>query len=159
MSSNPRIVRRKCPDCGAALIASAGIAWMPCSACAIAVNLFRSPVERVRCRRVTARTETSMILPFYRFHANSDERWVPAFHNAGKDAYAMARALERHASALHFDDAPCDVALGRGVEEARDLLVQIAPDMEIELIGVPCSVRGDVATEPVTKTTLRISSS
>ncbi len=148
--SAPRIVRRKCPDCGALLIASSGVAWMPCSACAVAVNLFTTPVARIRCRRV--RREGELVLPFYRFRTASEERWFPAFRNAGKDGYTMAAALARKASALEFTDGPCDVALGRGVEEARALAESAG---EVELIAVPCSVHGDVVTEPLTGTTLR----
>jgi hypothetical protein len=148
MSDAPRIVRRRCPDCGGALIASRGVAWMPCSACAMAVNLFAAPADRIRCRRI--RAEGEVILPFYRF----GESWVPAFRSAGSEAWAMAHALEAIAASLQFADAPCGVALGRDVEEARALLAA-AGDAVAELIAVPCRVHGDVVTEPATRTTLR----
>ncbi|GEM_PF-5730022 len=130
--SAPRVVRRKCPDCGAPLIASSGVAWMPCSACPIAVNLFRTPIERIRCRRVER--EGSKMLPFYRFAEGDDERWIPAFRSAGNEPYAMARELAD--LALTFADGPCALPLGRGVSEARTLL-GVAEDAELELIAVP----------------------
>jgi hypothetical protein len=121
---------------------------MPCSACAVAVNLFAAPADRISCKRV--RAEGEVILPFYRF----GDSWVPAFRNAGSDAYAMAHALETIAASLQFIDAPCGVALGRDVEEARGLLVADA-NVVAELIGVPCRVDGDLVTEPATRKTLR----
>ena len=123
----PRVVARRCPDCGSLLLATAGVRWMTCTACPSALDPFALPVERLPTfRPAGSGAEDARRIAFYVFESGASEAsawiWIPAFRALSTDSRSDPGALlERKGYRPELVAAPLGSALARTPEEARAL--------------------------------------
>jgi hypothetical protein len=162
----PRIVSRRCPDCGAVLDGRPGLEWMVCPACPLAVDPFREPPRRVRTFRPAGdRTaEAGPRLPFWLFRLGPRESplvaWVNAFRVAGLHLLGDAGAsLTDVQDAPELEPGPLGASIARGPGQALRLLrarLGIPPGAAIEvlaadLVSLGCAAHGGLLCEPRTR--------
>ncbi len=160
--SRPRVVARRCPDCGSHLLATAGVRWMTCAACPSALDPFVVPAERLPTfRPAGAGAEESSRLAFYVFESGAAEApawtWVPAFRTLSTDSRSDPGALlERKGYRPELIAAPLGSALARTPDEARALaaLRLGAKDTDADLraarlVSLACRVSGGNVAEKV----------
>ena len=127
MSDRPRVVARSCPDCGSLLLATAGVRWMTCTGCPLALDPFADSAERLPTfRPAGAGTDAAQRLAFYVFESGSPESpawiWIPAFRALSASSRSDPGAvLERKAYRPDLLAAPLGARLARTPEEARTL--------------------------------------
>ncbi len=125
--SRPRVVVRRCPDCGSHLLATAGVRWMSCAACPSALDPFAVPAERLPTfRPAGAGADEARRLAFYVFESAASEApawiWVPAFRILSTESRSDPGALlERKGYRPELIAAPLGSALARTPVEARAL--------------------------------------
>ncbi len=159
MSDRPRVVVRTCPDCGALLLATAGLPWMTCTGCPLALDPLGVPAERLPTFRPAGPgTDVAQRLAFYVFESGPPESpawiWIPAFRalstNSRSDPGAV---LEQKGYRPGLVAAPLGAPLARTPSEARVLaalrLGVKAADADLRaarLVSLACRVSmGNVA--------------
>jgi len=127
VSGRPRVVARRCPDCGSLLLATAGVRWMTCTACPSALDPFAVPAERLPTfRPAGAGADEARRLAFYVFESAATEApawiWIPAFRILSTDSRSDPGALlARKGYRPELVAAPLGSALARTPDEARAL--------------------------------------
>lgn len=127
MSDRPRVVVRGCPDCGSLLLATAGVPWMTCTACPLALDPFAGPAERLPTfRPAGGAAQTAQRLAFYVFESGPAGSpawiWVPAFRALSASSRSDPGAvLERKGYRPDLLAAPLGAALARTPAQARAL--------------------------------------
>ena len=127
MSDRPRVVARTCPDCGSLLLATAGVRWMTCTGCPLALDPFAVPAERLPTfRPAEAGSNVAQRLAFYLFESGAAESpaWIriPAFRALPASSRSDPGAvLERKGYRPDLLAAPLGAALARTPAEARTL--------------------------------------
>lgn len=161
------VAPRRCPDCGGELLGRAGLAWLTCRACPLALDPFRVPVEKlVTYRPDGEKAEGAARLAFWVFEtgpeASSAWIWIPAFRvvDFGPNQGAWG-ALTQRAYRPILVEAPLGAGLARGPEAALALAKLLRKDAfggaEVPspwLVSLPCGVSGDLVTEPVSGVTV-----
>lgn|GEM_PF-2868552 len=127
MSDRPRVVARGCPDCGSLLLATAGVSWMTCTGCPLALDPFAVPAERLPTfHPAGAGTDVAQRLAFYVFESGPPESpawiWIPAFRALSTSSRSDPGAvLENRGYRPELLAAPLGAALARTPAEARAL--------------------------------------
>lgn len=162
MSDLPRVVARRCPDCGSLLLATAGVRWMTCTSCPTALDPFAGASERLSTfRPAGAGAEDARRLAFYVYETGTAETplwiWVPAFRALSTDSRSDAGALlELRGYRPELVVAPLGAPLVRTPEEARALaalrLGAKAEEADLRaarLVSLACRVSGGNVAEKV----------
>ena len=162
MSPRLHVAVRSCPDCGSLLLATAGVPWMTCTACPLALDPFGDPAERLPTfRPAGAGAEVTSRIAFYLFEtgaaASPASVWIPAFRAFSPTSRSDPGAvLAKKGYRPELVAAPLGAALARTPAEARALaairLRVEAADADLRslrLVSLPCRVSMDSVAEKV----------
>lgn len=163
LTARVRAVLARCPACGGDLVGRAGLEWMVCRACPLAVDPFESPPRRMQtwvlAEEAGSGGENGVQMPFYLFHfaGGLDSAWVHACRIVGVQTHGDPGArLTARRYLPWLVPGPLRVRLARGPGAALRLLRArsgLAPDAPlavagVQLVGLPARVEGNLLREP-----------
>ena len=115
------VILRHCPECGGPLQGRRGLSWMVCGECALAVDPFVSPADKIVTYRPASDADGAALrLAFYVFDVGEPIRsvWIPAFRSSGQDAHQAGAMLTKEKYRPTLSVAPLGADLARTPAEA-----------------------------------------